>query len=240
LNPLSIGRQLVGGDPYAGYTHEDFHRNLAGLTLDAEPGAKMNYSNYGVALLGHALARRRGVSYDQLLRDELLAPLGMNDSAVTLDDAQEERFATGYRATFGIGRALVALRSLPWHLADHLAPAGGIRSTPRDMLRFLAVCMEREATPVSSAVKRSLEVLHRDNDHQAVGMNWLHTRVGPDDPTVLWHNGGTGGFRSYLGFTGDRRAGVVILANSKADTDSLGVRLVRLLHEHRSAPKPKP
>ena len=39
---------------------------------------------------------------------------------------------------------------------------------------------------------------------------------------IVWHNGGTGGYRSFLGFTADRRRGVVILCNTAADVDDLG------------------
>ena len=48
-----------------------------------------------------------------------------------------------------------------------------------------------------------------------------------DRQTVIWHNGGTGGFRSFLGFTEDGRFGVVVLANALAAVDPLGLRLLQ-------------
>jgi serine-type D-Ala-D-Ala carboxypeptidase/endopeptidase len=50
-----------------------------------------------------------------------------------------------------------------------------------------------------------------------VGLGWITT-----DKGIIWHNGGTGGYRSFLGFTDDRRRGVIILSNTALDLDDLG------------------
>jgi hypothetical protein len=50
-----------------------------------------------------------------------------------------------------------------------------------------------------------------------IGLAWMTTSKG-----IVWHNGGTGGYRSFLGFTADGRRGVVILANTAMDLDDLG------------------
>jgi hypothetical protein len=50
-----------------------------------------------------------------------------------------------------------------------------------------------------------------------VGLAWITT-----DKGIVWHNGGTGGYRGFLGFTADGRRGVVILANTAMDVDDLG------------------
>jgi CubicO group peptidase (beta-lactamase class C family) len=46
-----------------------------------------------------------------------------------------------------------------------------------------------------------------------------------------WHNGGTGGFRSFVAFVADSRVAVAVLSNSANDVDSIGVELLRYLHE---------
>jgi len=42
------------------------------------------------------------------------------------------------------------------------------------------------------------------------------------DKGIIWHNGGTGGYRSFIGFSPDSHKGVVILSNTAADVDDLG------------------
>lgn len=68
---------------------------------------------------------------------------------------------------------------------------------------------------------------------------WLDARFSPmalgwhEDSNpggrVLWHNGGTGGCRSYTAIVPARRAGVIVLANSTCDVDSLGSQALAVL-----------
>ena len=58
-------------------------------------------------------------------------------------------------------------------------------------------------------------------------MNWIHTRSAKLPQPMIWHNGGTGGFRSFIGFTEDSRFGVLVLSNSGEDVDDLAVALLR-------------
>jgi serine-type D-Ala-D-Ala carboxypeptidase/endopeptidase len=46
---------------------------------------------------------------------------------------------------------------------------------------------------------------------------------------MLWHNGGTGGFRSFLGFVKESQAGVVVLSNCSRSVDAIGFRILEAL-----------
>jgi CubicO group peptidase (beta-lactamase class C family) len=65
--------------PYVGYAAGDLYSFLGGHRLERNPGSQVEYSNVGVALLGHALTLRAGMAYDDLLRQRLLEPLGMDE-----------------------------------------------------------------------------------------------------------------------------------------------------------------
>ncbi|MCH7872750.1 MAG: serine hydrolase, partial [Planctomycetes bacterium] len=104
-----------------------------------------------------------------------------------------------------------------------LAGAGALRSTARDMLDFLAANMGLIETPLLKAMKSSHE---RRNDagssRMAIGLAW-HIR-GSGENTIIWHNGGTGGYRSFAGFIPRQKRGIVILTNSSHDNpDDLGM-----------------
>ncbi|WP_332248909.1 serine hydrolase [Nocardioides sp. CF8] len=59
-----------------------------------------------------------------------------------------------------------------------------------------------------------------------MGLGWMRI----DKPQRLWwHNGGTGGYRSFAGFRPDRRDAVVVLANQSRSVDLLGIRVLRSL-----------
>jgi hypothetical protein len=48
-----------------------------------------------------------------------------------------------------------------------------------------------------------------------------------DNPPVIWHNGGTGGYRSFIGFEARGRRGIVVLVNIGQSPDGLGMKLLR-------------
>lgn len=218
---------VFGGDPYAATTLGRFGEALKTVKLSRQPGQKMEYSNFGVCLLGWLLAQRAGTNYEQYIRARVLEPLGMNASHVNLSATEQGQFASGHRSVRRLGPIMIAWRSSPWTLPDHLAAAGGLRSTGRDMLKFLRANIYPEKTMMTAAIKRSHAELFREGDYRGVGMNWIRTHAAKDSAPLIWHNGGTGGFRSYLGFFENGSAGVVVLSNSAEDVDPLGAELLR-------------
>lgn len=58
-----------------------------------------------------------------------------------------------------------------------------------------------------------------------IGLNWLILRAGAD--TIIWHNGGTGGYRTFIGFEPSRKVGVIVMTNSGgAGADDIGFHLL--------------
>jgi CubicO group peptidase (beta-lactamase class C family) len=119
--------------------------------------------------------------------------------------------------------------SSPWNMPDNLAGCGGIRSTGGDMLRYLKANMGRLPSPLGGAIRRSHEKLYEEYPWRSMGMNWIRSKDDSIGQTVIWHNGGTGGYRSYLGFTEDGQFGVVVLSNTTHDVDDLGLKILAAL-----------
>ena len=113
-----------------------------------------------------------------------------------------------------------------------LAGAGAHRSTGRDMMVFLRACLADDTKPVTRAIRLSQKKRHTMEDGRAIGLGWhLH----PDGIT-WWHNGGTGGYSSWLSVVPSKKAGVVVLANtSTPKTDELGVDADAAGVRHRRA-----
>ncbi|MFG1775951.1 serine hydrolase domain-containing protein [Micromonospora sp. NPDC049048] len=202
---------VTGGNPYAGRDA----RRLVDAAGRAEPGdgrGEVHYSNLGMALLGQALATRAGTSYPELLDRELLRPLGMTSTVVATDaDALPPGHAEG--STAG-GRP-----AAPW-VADGYAPAGvGPWSTAGDLARLLGATLAGSAPGADAATPRFTE-----DDRNRVGYGWFTTRYG--DREIVWHNGGTGGFRTYLGFERATGRGVVVLGNTDKGVEPIALRLL--------------
>ncbi|RPJ02030.1 MAG: serine hydrolase [Candidatus Aminicenantes bacterium] len=201
------------GDPYADYGPARLYEALSAITLPRGIGEKYEYSNLGVGLLGHALALKAGVGYEELVRRRVLEPLGMNDTAITLPDSMLARFATG------TGPSLLAVK--PWAF-DALAGAGALRSTANDMLKFLTAAMGLRETPLRKAFDLMLRTRRPTGTPDLdIAMGWhIWKKYGTE---IVWHNGGTGGFRSFAGFDPAKKTGVVILCNTSFGVDDLGL-----------------
>jgi CubicO group peptidase (beta-lactamase class C family) len=207
-------------DPYADYNDEALYYFLQHLTLTRAPEERYEYSNLGAGLLGQLLASRAHQSYEALVTSALLQPLQLADTRVALDDAARARLAEGHDADGDVVPG--------WNFAA-LAGAGALRSTTRDLLRFLELQIEPDkAGPLARAIR--LTHAGRFPTTQppgAVALGW-HVRPGG---RIYWHNGQTGGYHSFLAFDPEARVGVVLLASTGTSRflDSLGLELLDLL-----------
>ena len=78
-----------GADPYVDYSADRLYEFLARCELGRAVGEKYEYSNLGVGLLGHALALKAGMGYEELVSKRVLEPLGMADTAIVAARALE-------------------------------------------------------------------------------------------------------------------------------------------------------
>ena len=204
-------------NPYADYTEQQAIDFVSSYQLPRDVGAKYEYSNLGMGLLGIALARREGVSYEALVRKHVIDPLGMNDTRVTFTPSMRDRLALGH------DEAGAAVSN--WDIPG-LAGAGALRSTVSDMLKFLRANVDPAHTTLTSAIEMAHAKRYAtDNPNLSLGLAW-HIVATPPGSTIIWHNGGTGGYRTFIGFDPARHAGVVVLSNSATSVDDIGVHLV--------------
>ena len=105
------------------------------------PGKGEQYSNTGFALLAAVIEQVSGQSYDEYVRDHILAPLGMRNTGLLLPHFDPKRLAHGYRNGADMGDML----EKP-HAADgpywNLRGNGGMLSTVDDMATFYHALLE--------------------------------------------------------------------------------------------------
>lgn len=187
-------------DPFADY---DLDALLEFFEDFDELGSKqMAYSNLGMGLVGTAVAQSMTVDYSAALEQLLTQPLGMSDTVLDLSPAQAGRLVPGYWE---------GARMPNWQF-NVLAGAGAIRSTARDMARFVQAQLE----PSDSALAPAIDLMQRPHGNPEMGLGWL-LRHSPDgDRSVLWHNGATGGYSSFVGIDVEGQRAVIVLSASAA------------------------
>ena len=216
-------------NPYADYTVAQLYAFLSSHELGRDIGETVEYSNLGVGLLGHALATRADSDYETLVRGRVLRPLAMLDTSITLTPSDRDRLAAGH------DRALDPVAN--WDIPT-LAGAGALRSTVNDLLTFIEANLGVRESPLRVAI----EATHRSQrsfgpPNMDIGLGWLlRTQHGR---TIAWHNGGTGGYRSFLGFDRASGTGVVVLSNAANSPDDLGFHLLDQRFELAAAPQPR-
>ncbi len=211
-------------NPYVDYTAERMLEFLGRVKPARAPGEGYEYSNVGAGLLGWALARKAGKSYEELLAERITGPLGMRSTAVALTPGMKERLAPGHDA---LGRP-----EGNWDLTA-FAGAGGIRSTAADMMLFLKANLTPTPSSDTLAFAREIRYTPPDAGAHRLGLGWHVSPAG-----ILWHNGQTGGYHSFVAVDVAHRRAVVILADTATgDVDALGDEMLRMLAGENVEPR---
>lgn len=195
-------------DPYTDYTVELMYEFLNNYKLTRDIDEQLEYSNLAVGLLGHVLARIDNKPYEQVINDRVLQPLGMPNTFVDVPSSHTALLSNGHDASLNLAKH--------WHLAT-LAGAGAIKSNIKDMAQYLKANLNPQAEMIKLTHKQTTGF---DNKGPKVGLAWFTTEH--DKDAYLWHNGGTGGFRSFIGFDQTKNKGIVILENTANSMDSIG------------------
>ncbi|GAA1820592.1 serine hydrolase domain-containing protein [Nesterenkonia flava] len=163
------------------------------------------YSNFGISLLGHALAARAGIPYEDLLVERLTGPLEMEHTFASRLDGHpsDELLLPGH----GVGEEET-------FASEAFSPSSSLRSSIADYSTFALAVLEDEAPGMSAADPSSL--------HPRMGLGW-HL----DDETTLWHNGMSHGFGTIVWIDRAEETAVVIFSNEANDLTDIGQRLLR-------------
>lgn len=201
------------GNPFADYTVELLYDFLSSYSLPREVGSEFEYSNLAVGLLGHILALKASSTYEAILGELITGPLEMKETGITLTEKMKANLATGYA---------MGEKTQNWDL-NALQGAGAIRSSTHDMLAFLAANIGLKESALTAAMTLAQTPRH-DKAGAHVGLGWFVDEG--SEGNIIWHNGATGGYRAFAGFVKETGRGVVVLTNSDASVDDIGLRLL--------------
>ena len=191
-------------DPYGHYGVDDL---VAALHSDPPGPIVGEYSNYGYMVLGHVLTVVADNPYETLLRERVFDPLGMTDATADAFAIPEGRRVQGYRNNRPVQ-----------HWTKLIPGSGGVEASVEAMAIYLGAQLEPAATELDVAIEMTQRGLGGD---ELLGWQQMGS--------VVWHNGGSGGFSSFIGFDRTTTMGVVVLTNAGGTStavDGAGFRVL--------------
>ncbi len=235
LSPLRLARTVVRIDnPYAGLTSADVLRDAAAVELSGR--GEFAYSNLGFALVGELVRLRvtqsrqdrsddtdlgastdsRSVpsnepGIDDLVTQAVLEPLRLGAVQVSDRSFGRAEMPQGFTAN---GR-----RAPPWTF-DGYAAAGALVTSPRVLLEIALALMTKPGE-----FQAAVEPRAPAGEERSAGAGWIIDTT-PEGYSLVWHNGGTGGFSSFLAFIPERQLAVVVNANSAVSVDALAHAII--------------
>lgn len=203
---------LVGRNDFYGITKEMVLTQTSKLNMDKESYG-FNYSNFGYAVLGLVLESVYDTDYAMLVNDFVQNELGLKNTKISTEGGDLGNY-------------------WDWKETDAYLSAGAITSDISDMLKYAQ--MQLENNPYFAECHKSLATLNATPDSNKVlnirvdeiGMSWIID----SENGIIWHNGGTGDYNSYLGFNIETGTAVVVLSNLspnyRVPATALGVKLL--------------
>ena len=212
-----IGNFFAGRNSFCGISRDTVLRKVRELDMNRESYG-FTYSNFGYAVLGLVLESVYDRDYTGLLNDYVRNDLCMAATKISERDGDLGNY-------------------WDWQENDAYLSAGAVTSNIEDMLRYAQ--MQLDANAPFDRCHRSLKVIHASSESyrmmgihmDEIGMAWIID----NENGIIWHNGGTGHYNSYLGFDPKAGTAVVILSNlspnDRIPATVLGIKLLQELKQ---------
>lgn len=182
-------------------------------------GTHYLYSNLGFGLIGYALENFEHKTYEEVIKDDILAPLEMWSTMIEVPYDLMANYAQGY------ARDDLPIRQLPISVWP---ASGALRSTIEDMLKFLKANLSI-AGP--EKLLYAMQIAHRGyftvNEKLTMGLGWQRVHI--KDRLIIDKNGGSSGFSSYIGMIPEKKIGIVFLTNKAKINSTYFGRLLLLI-----------
>jgi CubicO group peptidase (beta-lactamase class C family) len=180
------------------------------LAFNADPGSQYIYSGEGYEFLGYAVSRHTGEDLNDIIREEVLAPLGMKHSFMTDNDYVTKNMSTGHTDNKVTGRKIL----------DRAYVAYGLRTEARDYAKFVIELMKESRVPGSTFSRMASP--HTNIDDSVISCLGIRSQQTPDG-VKFFHSGNNGNrFQSHFAFYKDRDMGFVFFMNCNKGVEFAG------------------
>ncbi|MBI3899258.1 MAG: beta-lactamase family protein [Gammaproteobacteria bacterium] len=212
------------------FTGKNFYRHLDAdqvfnylADFQVPKKIEIQYSNIGYGLLGYVLEHRTGVPLATLLKEKVLAPLGLQNTGYVPEELPG--YTTRAHGHAGDQPKFIARgRHVPeWQFTELMKGSAGVYSSARDLLTFAAAHLDANGTRPNPALVDVLQV-RVPRRTEAAAVAWMVDEI--HGQHITYQFGVVAGYTSYIGLDIDRHTAVVVLQNSFNWTDRIGHKLL--------------
>ncbi len=170
------------------------------------PGARTLYTSWGYAALGCVIESVSGLSYAAFLKQSVLDPAGLADTAIDEPTYRSPRFSPGFRFRGGKLQASQVVDT------RFKTPASGLISSVSDMARFAIALLDGTLLPSLLSQEMLTVPATAAGDGPQFSAGWTVARQDLGAPGFSY-NGSMEGSTAFLYIIPSRRVAVALLAN---------------------------
>jgi CubicO group peptidase (beta-lactamase class C family) len=193
--PLHVTQTLGEPNPV---TRRGLIKFLIQKGLDFAPGTEFNYSNVGFLVLGEVIEKKTGMTYENYVKQNIFAPLGIYDIRLGKNLLADKREREGeYNNAFTNLSVYGTGQFVPWQYGGASVEAmdahGGWIATARDLVRLLTAIDGFPSRPdiLSAASLQTMTTPSANNINYAKG-------IGVNSAGRWWHAGALFGSYSWM------------------------------------------
>ncbi len=189
-------------DPFATYSVQNLESYLKShVMLNTPTGSTFSYSNLGAGILGYILSSKRGSTYEEMIQQLILQPLGMNNTTSLLSEVDDSKLVDALDENGNPG--------YNWNFSEVAAGTGSIKSSVADLEKYARKNMEDD-------VIYNLPQLptYEVEEGITMGLGWQIVQAG--ELELLTHSGATGGYTSMLVIDKENQRAAIVLSNVSA------------------------
>lgn len=191
---------------------------LAKAPQQCRPGTLLSYNNTAVNVAGHLVATLHGTSFEDAVRDLVLAPLRMKDTHYLVWDIANRSHAVGHVMSSGTSKAVPN-----WLTSRCMAPAGGAFSSARDLMTYARFHLTGEVVDAQRPISEDSRLLMQQmrstcrSGVDGAGVSWLLGRRG--ELRLIEHGGNLSNLMvSTFSLVPDANLAIAVNGNSAAGT----------------------
>ncbi|UYZ38399.1 cyclic peptide export ABC transporter [Clostridium beijerinckii] len=203
---------------------EETVKTLVDIELDSEPGEKFQYATANYDVLGLVIEKVTGKSYESYIEENILKPMGLNNTYLYKNETVNNDMAKGYK----IGFLKQHLYEAPVYRGNK--PAGYIISSGEDMAKWIKIQMDtmNEVKFDRDIIKKSHEA---NRSVSAIGNEVFYADgwfIYPKEQIA--HGGNNPNYSSFIVFNAKDKVGVAVLSNTNSNyVQNIGLGINEIL-----------